>query len=160
MVFTVDYRNNLKGNDLEVPVHKYTNHDDVPDIDYNHMNSSTVSNERKYDTSYYNNSNPDVLIIKKIYPKCDKTRSKNIDLSIRNTGVLSKLKNRQEKPDDNYICMEETEIQDTYYLRAVPIIKSSGNLLKPATFTGEISDVPNRENPVHKNIGIQLIKKN
>ena len=37
MVFTVDYRNNLKGNDLEVPVDKYTNHDDVPDIDYNHI---------------------------------------------------------------------------------------------------------------------------
>jgi hypothetical protein len=158
MVFTVDYRNNLKGNDLTVPLDKYKNCDHLPDIDYNHINSSTVTNERKYDISNYN-PGQNVLIIKKFYPNCDKTKSKSVDLSLRNSGVLSKLKNIQEKPPDNYICMEEEiGIQDTYYLTAAPILKSSRNLLKPATFTGKISDVPNRENPVHKNIGIQLIK--
>jgi hypothetical protein len=165
MVFTYDY-NNSQNNDL-LPVSKpnrYENHKDVPDVDYGHMHSqATLSGDRKYDIVRHNvvYSTSEPLIIK-LYPDCDKTRSKNTTLFLANTDILSEFSNKSSTGNNNYSLLsdKEKEIKDTYYLgKPSNILKNNDDVLKPANFKGTVSDVPNRNIPLHHNISERVIKK-
>ena len=55
---------------------------------------------------------------------------------------------------------KEKEIKDTYYLgKPSNILKNNDDVLKPANFNGTVSDVPNRNIPLHHNNSERVIKK-